>query len=68
MASSTVFLDLLGPQRASEKGTTCPGPLDQLGVGGRGQVARAGGALLGRPLGAEQVEEDGAGGHRSLRP
>src|SRR5215204_7748478 len=27
MASSTVFLDLLGPQRASEKGTTCPGDL-----------------------------------------
>src|SRR5215211_6901060 len=24
MASTTVFLDLLGPQRASEKGTTCP--------------------------------------------
>jgi hypothetical protein len=44
-----------------------PGPLDQLGVGRRRQVARAGGALLGRPLGAEQVEEDGAGGHRSLR-
>jgi hypothetical protein len=43
------------------------GPLDQLGVGRRGQVPRAGGALLGRPLGAEEVEEDGAGGHRSLR-
>src|SRR5215212_254790 len=27
MASTTVFLDLLGPQRASEKGTTCPGDL-----------------------------------------
>ena len=27
MAPSTVFLDLLGPQRASEKGTTCPGDL-----------------------------------------
>jgi quinolinate synthase len=27
MASSTVVLDLLGPQRASEKGTTCPGDL-----------------------------------------
>src|SRR5213592_3318137 len=27
MASSTVFLDLLGPQRVSEKGTTCPGDL-----------------------------------------
>jgi hypothetical protein len=44
-----------------------PGPLDQLGVGRRGQVARAGGALLGGSLGAEQVEEDSAGGHRSLR-
>jgi hypothetical protein len=43
-----------------------PGPLDQLGVGRRRQVARAGGALLGGPLGTEQVEEDGAGGHRSL--
>jgi quinolinate synthase len=27
MTSTTVFLDLLGPQRASEKGTTCPGDL-----------------------------------------
>ena len=41
-----------------------PGPLDQLGVGRRRQVAGAGGARLGGPLGAEEVEEDGAGGHR----
>jgi hypothetical protein len=52
----------------AEGGPGRPGPLDQLGVGGRGQVTRAGGALLGGPLGAEEVEEDGAGGHRSLPP
>jgi hypothetical protein len=44
-----------------------PGPLDQPGIGRRRQVPRAGRALLSGPLGAEQVQEDGAGGHRSLR-
>jgi hypothetical protein len=52
----------------AQDGPGRPGPLDQLGIGGGGQVARAGGALLGGPLGAEEVEEDGAGGHRPLRP
>ena len=47
MASSTVFLDLLGPQRASEKGTTCPGDLPPASDPQLVERARAARAALG---------------------
>jgi quinolinate synthase len=47
MASSTVFLDLLGPQRASEKGTTCPGDLPPASDPELVERARAARAALG---------------------
>src|SRR5215203_6742342 len=47
MASSTVFLDLLGPQRASEKGTTCPGDLPPASDPELVERARAAKAALG---------------------
>src|SRR5215212_5489513 len=47
MASSTVFLDLLGPQRASEKGTTCPGDLPAASDPELVERARAARAALG---------------------
>ena len=47
MASSTVFLDLLGPQRASEKGTTCPGDLPPASDPELVERARAARATLG---------------------
>src|SRR5512133_1405238 len=47
MASPTVFLDLLGPQRASEKGTTCPGDLPPASDPELVERARAARATLG---------------------
>ena len=47
MASTTVFLDLLGPQRASEKGTTCPGDLPPASDPELVERARAARAVLG---------------------
>src|SRR5215216_637025 len=47
MASSTVFLDLLGPQQASEKGTTCPGDLPPASDPELVERARAARAALG---------------------
>jgi quinolinate synthase len=47
MTSSTVFLDLLGPQRASEKGTTCPGDLPPASDPELVERARAARAALG---------------------
>src|SRR5215218_6796842 len=47
MASTTVFLDLLGPQRASEKGTTCPGDLPPASDPELVERARAARAALG---------------------
>ena len=47
MASSTVFLDLLGPQRASEKGTTCPGTCPWRPIPELVERARAARAALG---------------------
>jgi quinolinate synthase len=47
MASSTVFLDLLGPQRAAEKGTTCPGDLPPASDPRLVERARAARAALG---------------------
>ncbi|HEV3505681.1 MAG TPA: quinolinate synthase NadA, partial [Actinomycetes bacterium] len=47
MASGTVFLDPLGPQRASEKGTTCPGDLPPASDPELVERARAARAALG---------------------
>jgi quinolinate synthase len=46
-ADTVVFLDLLGPQRASEKGTTCPGELPPASDPELVERARAARATLG---------------------
>ena len=48
--SDVVFLDLLGPQRASEKGTTCPGDLPPASDPELVERARAARAALGERL------------------